>query len=603
MLAASLGLACAEVPNPDIAVGIVARGGDFVVRGDDHLVELLVHEGHVYVANSNLAAGALRLEPDGGLTTTDPGQPYAALIRCTSLAVHAPSDTLYCGADEPFDADVATVRIADISTPGAIRWRGAFELARPSTRDLEVVGDRLLISQFHHGLWTAAIGPDGELAQLNETGVEGNVRVSVAVGDRVVSLLGDVEGPGAELRLLDPTDWSELDRLSLSGPPLGLSADVGGAPRVAVGLGSGGMELVDVEADELRLARLFEPPAVVSAGLVDGEIAAAVTLSGVFAWSIAGLDAGEDPRLFGFGPSGTLAEERAGNMLHGVIHDGEIFTSDWIRVGRWALDPAGEVVDLDVPRGIYVGAEGPVRWRMRNPGALALRVEFWIRREYAFETTIGPGELVEVELPQALRERALADEPVARVFVRAYAPAVPSEGAPLSSTVLTLVQRDPDATLPPATGDRFPALRLAELDLEQTYDFPLAEGSQTIWIWPDCAMIWPQIEDLAWLRRAGVELGRGTPVVLSEFDLEADEFAAQWGLDGLRFGIWGPVAPPDVDETNAAFGDNLYDPFFISEMPGDAMPTDYVIGPDATIRSIERMYRSRWTLVVPWPWT
>jgi hypothetical protein len=602
-------LACAppEPPVTDIVAGITLRDGTMVTT-EDHLVEVVVHEGHLYVANSNLAAGAVRLEPDGTLTLTDEGENYSALIRCTSLTVHAPSDTLYCANDRPFNSAIPTVRIADISTPGRIEWRDSFELEGFGTRDLEVVGDRLLIQQFHEGLWTADISPSGELSGLTDTGVSGNARVSKAIGDRVVTLFGDVEGTGAELRLFSfgragMDDWTELDRMSLSGPPLGLSVDAGGGPRAAVGLGSGGMALIDVEADELRLARMFEPPAVVTQGLVDGPIVAAVTLSGVFAWSLDDADPEVEPRAFGFGASAQAGHKRAGNMLHGLFHEGELITTDWLFVERWALDPDGEIVELDLPRGVYVGPEGPIRWRVRNPGALSVRAEFWANRKPVLEQIIEPGEVVELEIPEQQRNRVLAPEdPSTQMFVRVYDPAVPSNGFPLSSSAIVLVQRDPDATLPPATGDTFPQLRLAELDLEQVYDFPLPEGSQTIWMWPDCAMIWPQLEDLAWLGRQGVDLGRGTPVFIAEFDLESDDFSAQWGLDGIRFGIWGPPAPAEVNEANQAFGDNLYDPFFIPEMPGDAMPTDYVIDEAGTILSIERMYRGPWTLAVPWPW-
>lgn len=609
-------LSCASPEEPqvtDVVVGMTMRGG-VGATPDDHLVELVVHEGHVYVANSNLAAAAMRLEDDGSLTLTDEGKSLHEQIRCTSLAVHAPSDTLFCGTDEPFDAAAATLRIADISTPGRIDWRASFELERLSVRDLEVIGDRLFIQQFHDGVWTAEIAPDGDLSGLVNTGIQGNARVSVAVGDRIVTLFADVDGPGSELRLLsmgsDPTAWTELDRLSLSGPALGLSADAQGAPRVAVGLGSGGMALVDVdlESDELHLAQVFEPPAVVTQGLVDGPIVAAVTLSGVFAWSLSDTDTGtgtgtQEPRAFGFGVSALINPKRAGNMLHGLVHEGEILTSDWLFVERWALDPEGEIVDLDLPRGVYVGPEGPIRWRVRNPSGIPLRVEFWFYRERLLEGVIGPGEVAEFELPEQLRASVLfPSEPSTSLFVRVYDPAMPSGGEPLSSNAIALVHRDPDDAFPPATGDSFPPLRLAELERDETYDFPLPEGSQTIWMWPDCAMIWPQLEDLAWLGRQGIDLGRGTPVLLSDFALESIEFVEQWGLDGARFGIWGPLAPPDVIEANAAYGDNLYDSFFIPAMPGDAMPTDYVIGEDGTIRSIERMYRGPWTLVVPWPW-
>src|SRR5690606_10183013 len=122
-------------------------------------------------------------------------------------------------------------------------------------------------------------------------------------------------------------------------------------------------------------------------------------------------------------------------------------------IERWALDPAGEVVELDVPRGLHVGPKGPIRWRVRNPGGIPLRAEFWLDRRPALEALVPPGEVVELELPESLRIRHLGPgDPTTRMFVRAYDVEVPSEGEPLSTTIMALVQRDPKATLPPATG-------------------------------------------------------------------------------------------------------------------------------------------------------
>jgi hypothetical protein len=604
LLAVFVGLwavACAvpPVPSSDIVAGLRLRSVVGILA-EDHLVELLVHEGHVYAANSNAAVGVVRLDDDGGVTVTDPGIPGGAEIRCTSLAVHAASDTLYCGADAPNQAD-PVVWIADISTPGTVRWRASFALDAEWVRDLEVVGDRLLIHQFHAGLWTAEIADDGGLSQLRDTGVVGNARVSVELGGRIVTLFGDPAGSGSHLRLLDPETWVELDRLALAGPPLGSSRDAGGRARIAVALGSGGMALVDVdlERDRLRVAETLSPPAVVTQALVDGEVAVAVTLSGAFGWDLGA----ESPRMFGFGPAGQLPRTRAGNMLHGLLHDGELLTSDWLAVERWALDPSGEVVELDVPRGIYLAPKGPVRWRMRNPGGQDLRAELWVRDRMLVEAEVEAGATVEIALSGSLRREALrVDDPTNTLILRSYDPAVPSAGKPLAATRLVLVQRDPQATLPPATGDPFPTLAFVDRQLDEVYSFPLAEGSQTIWVLPDCAMIWPQIEDLAWLERSGIDLGRGTPVVIIPFDVEGDQFPQRWGLEGLRFGIWGPPAPAAVNQANANYGDDLYQSFFIQAMPGDAMPTDYVIDGEGRVVSIERMYRGPWTLVSPWPW-
>ena len=290
-------------------------------------------------------------------------------------------------------------------------------------------------------------------------------------------------------------------------------------------------------------------------------------------------------------------------MLHGVFHEGEVLTSDWLYVERWALDPAGEVLTLDVPRGVYLQPEGPVRWLLRNPGQVDLHAELWAERARISAFTVGAGELVEVGLTAEQRAAALApDEPRTNLAVRIYDAEVPDTAEPLSSTSLVLAQRQPDKALPPASGDPFPALTLANEDGEH-YTPPTAGGSQTIWFWPDCAMIWPQLEDVAWLERSGRDLGRGDPILITEFEVVQSGFTRRWALDGATIGMWGDAAT-STNEANAGLGgDDLYwASFFIDTMPGDAMPTDYVIDVDGTIRSIERMYRGPWSLAVAWPW-
>ena len=585
--------------SSELKPGLVLRGGDFATS-IDHLIEMVVHEGHVYVANSSLGVAAMSLDEDGGVTLTDVGSTYEDLRRCTCLAVHAPSDTLYCSADASSTMELGPrVERFDISTPGKVTWRDSLMLEAWNTRDIIVVGDQLLISQFDGGLWTAEVDQQGDLSQLSQTSVEGNVRFVVGVDDRFVALIGDVAGDGSELRLLEAGTFTELDRLPLAGPPLGLSADAEGYSRVGVGLGSGGMAVVAVEGDVLQIEHTLQPPGVVTSGLVSRDLAVAVTLTGVFAYTLGQADG---PRMFGFGPSGQLGMERAGNMLHGLFHDGELLTSDWLWVERWGIDLSGEVVDLDVPRGIFLPPEGPARWRMRNPGEVRLRGELWAGREKLWEVEIDPRDTIDVHISAELRGKLLPpDEPSTLLTVRVHDPLVPSEGRPLSSTVMVVAQRLTDDMIPPAVGDPFPTLMLENIEHE-VYSLPTPGGSQTIWYWPDCGLMWPEIEDLAWLERAGWDLGRGEPILLTNFDVALDGFPERWGLEGVTFGLWGVAAPTAGHENDWIDETDLYMPFFIQDLPGDAMPTDVVVGEDGVVRSVERMYRGPWTLVVPGPW-
>ncbi len=598
-------LACdrqdSSVSSPTPA-GLVMRGSSWATP-DDHLLELLVHQDHVYVANSNYGVSALRLEDDGSLTITTPHTEEFE-PRCTTLALHRASDTLYCAAEwTDLERISPRVSIFDLAEPGVPRLREHFFIEAIATRDIEVVGDRLILDHFDDGLWTAAIGPDGSLSELAQAPVEGNARSSVGVGDdRIVTLFADVEGHGAQLRLHDLA-FEELDRLPLVGPPLGLSADSSGAPRVAVALGSAGLALVDVEADALLIEHELQPPAVVTHALREGDRAVAVTLSGAFAWSLADVEAsdmgeGEPASLFGFAPAGQAGPDREGNMLHGVLHAGELITSDWIYVERWAIDEQGEVVDLDLPRGIYVGPGAPVRWAVRNLAPEPRRVEFRIGDQEVARAELQPAEQRTFELSPEARASLVGDERLVRMFVRVFDP-TNAGPHPDSFSMIVIIQRSPEedpAEGRPAPGDRFPPIAL-QADPETTFFMPTPAGGQSVFFSPDCGMIWSQLEDLAWLERERLNPREGPAVLISWYDIASDGFAERWGLWGATFGHHDVLASPEVRELNAHFGSDLYyDGFFIYDLPGDAMPSDYSVGADGIVRSVERMYYGLWTL-------
>jgi hypothetical protein len=584
-------------PVSDLRPGLHVRGAASL-SPDDHLTELAVHAGHIYAANSWGGIGVLRLEDDGAVTIIDPGDYEYGDLRCTSLAVHRPSDTLYCAGDTPSNVEPRTPGIErfSLAEPGQPERHEALPIMAWSVSDIEVVGDQLLVHQFQDGLWTADIGLDGELSNLVLAPVEGNARTSVVVDDRVITAFADVQGDGTQLRLYAPDGWTEIDRLALAGPPLGMSADADGGSRLAVGLGSGGLALVEVGPDSLSLTRTLQPPAVVTHGLVAGEIAIATTLSGAFAWDLAS----PEPRLFGFGAEGTQGEHRDGNMLHGLLHEGELLASDWTWIERWAIDPTGDVVALDVPRGVHARPDGPVRWQVRNPGPIPLRAEIWHQREHLFDVHAAPGA-TEIEIPFELRTQIGLDEPTVQLNLRVFDVDVASDGQPISTSTFVIVQRAADDPLPPAVGDPFPTVTFADPD-GQLFTVPFAEGTQTIWFTLDCALMWPEVEDIAWRVRSGLDIGPGAAVFLSNTDLVLDGFAAHRSLDGVQLGLYGATAPPEVAEANAAYSEDLYRSFFVPELPGDAVIMDYMINSDATVTSLERTYRGPWSLVVPGPW-
>lgn len=566
---------------------------------DGHLVEMLAHGDHVYTANS-FSLVTMRLDADGGLTLTDNGKDALPHTSCTTLAIHRASETLYCGADGP-SMGAPRIEVFDLSDPAA-PVQGEPFLIEPTTwavRDLEVVGDRLLINQFDAGLWTAEIDEAGQLGALAQTPVEGNVRFTVAVGERLVSLFADLEGPGAELRVLDPTTFAELGRLALEGPPLGLSADVEGAAAVAVALGSGGMAIVDLDGDTLSLRETIQPPAVVSHALLSGDLAYAITLSGAFAYQL-----GEGPpHMFGFGPESSGAYRRDGNMLHGTLHEGELLTSDWTWVQRWQVDPAGSALALDVPRGVFVSPVGPVRWRLRNPGPVALRAEHWFSDRHLFDVDLEPGEVEQVELDVVARATLLQrDEPSVMLSLRVFDPSVDQSGEPVSTSSMMILQRERDSVVPPAVGEKLTTtVTLADID-HDLFELPTPRQVRLVWYSPDCALMWPQFEDLAWHKRRGTDLGWGDPILISSADVSFG-FAHRWGLEVLDFGLYGPQAPPEVDAANAGFGgEDLLSVFIVDLLPGNADVSDYVMDAEGRVLSIERMYRGPWSLVEPAPW-
>jgi hypothetical protein len=580
---------------------------------DGHLVETLVHDGYVYIANSH-GVVTMRLEPDGGLTMTDNGKAVGEFTSCTTVSLHEASGTLYCGADGPSMGD-PRIEVYDLSDPAAPVLRDPF-LIEPITwavRDLEVIGDRLLISQFDAGLWTAQIDELGQLSELTQTTVEGNVRFTVALGDRIVGLFADIEGTGAQLRVLDPETFAVLGSLPLVGPPLGISVDVEGGSSLAVALGSGGMVIVDLDGDSLSVREHLQPPAVVSHALLSspavgspgGELAFAITLSGVFGYELGDASQGEEPRMFGFGPESSGTVDRTGNMLHAVLHEGELLTSDWTWVQRWTVDPGGEALALDVPRGVYVPPLGPVRWRLRNPGPIALRAEHWVGDHRVHSVELGPGAVETVELDVIARTSILErDDPSVTIALRVHDPSVDSSGTPVSISSLKILQRDPDNPLPPAVGEKLTTtVTLADINYE-LFELPVDPPRRVYLVWytPDCALMWPEFEDLAWHVRSGIDLGQGDPIYISPNDAKHG-FAQRWGLEAVEFGLYGHEAPPEVDEANAASGvEDLLGVFIVAELPGNADVSDYVLDADGTVLSIERMYRGPWSLAEPAPW-
>ena len=595
---------CAEPEPEPLLVSETVQGlrllGSESATPIDHFVELLVHEGHVYVANSGFGLAVMRLEPDGGLTVTEVGinpdhVPEDQWVRCTTLALHAASDTLYCASDSPIFAP--ELLVYDVSIPGTPVLRERVLLEQWTIRDLEVVGETLLLAAFEDGLWSAPLSDGGQPGPLEQR-ASGNARLLARVGSRVVLGLADVQGPGTQLRVLDPVDWTELDRLELDGPLLGLAADSSGAPRLAVAQGSLGVALVDLDGDALALRRRLEVQGVATAGLLSAadDLTLAITLSGAFAFT----DDGE--RLFGFGPESAGAYERTGNMLHAVLHAGELLTSDWTFVERWAIDREGEAATLDLPRGVYVQPGEPARWRMRNVGGIDLRVEFWFRGEHRFEFLVpaNSSDIYSLDV-ETIAAQMPADDVRLPLVVRIHDPAVAREGEPLAISSFVIAWPEPGVDMPPAPGELLPSVVVADPE-GQLFDLAkLGEPRRVVLYSPGCPLMWPALEDLSWLAVHGRDdLLRGRPLFVTDTDV-THNIAAPWAALGVEFGLFGSEAPPEVDATNGPrVGENLFSAMVVDAIPGDALASDYELDGDGRVIAIERSYQGPWSLAVPW---
>src|SRR5690606_34628768 len=99
------------------------------------------------------------------------------------------SDTLYCASDSPIFAP--ELLVWDLSIPGTPVLRERVLLEQWTIRDLEVVGETLLLAAFEDGLWSAPLSDGGQPGPLEQR-ASGNARLLARVGQRVVLGVADV---------------------------------------------------------------------------------------------------------------------------------------------------------------------------------------------------------------------------------------------------------------------------------------------------------------------------------------------------------------------------------------------------------------------------
>lgn len=576
-----------------------------------HLVELLIDDELIYVANSNDTFAIYSMRDDGGLELIlDHPTGVIGERRCTTLAMHTPTQSLYCGNDEYlgiFRYDVsdprAPVRDGDDFNPPLIGLR---------VHDMLVIGDRLVMARYENGLATAQIGPDGRLSSLREQPGVGNVRkLDVDAAGRLWALTVDRGLLVLDADADDPTTWNERWQLELDGPALGLGVE---GSRAAVGLGSAGLAIVELdEALGLAQTHALVPPGVVSAADIHGDAAVAVTLLGAFLYDLRDVDEWpEDPRdeqpraAFDDGGARLAGYVLAGPWDHpggeGAMLDGtlverggavELITSDWTWVERLAIDLDGFPAAVDVRRGEYLAAEDEqVAIHLRNPTPFVRRVELQLlTAETWIDVELEPRSTAQVELPS---ESFAIDTPQL-VLMRVY-----DGDEVVDRPGVTVLRRSPIDAAPvlehgrPAPGQGFPQVTLATGWPGEITPLPIpAPGvrQRVVFYGIDCAAMWPEIEDLLWRVRAGL-LAPDEVVLASHVDPTVEGAFDRWGLDDANWGYFEPfVLPPDIAALNPY--ENLYeDGFVIYELPAAAHhPTDYVIDDDGTVVAVEREYR------------
>ncbi|MFV8755869.1 hypothetical protein ACNOYE_35400 [Nannocystaceae bacterium ST9] len=574
-----------------------------------HLAQIAALDDRwVYVANSNDVLAVYELsasEPAAWAGPEDPladwphvgepqGQPGLELrldraegvdeVRCTTLAVHAPTRSLYCGSD-----DGRGLARFDLAQPD----RPSLDLPTWSpeplhVRDLAVVGDRLWLARYDRGLSSVSIDAQGRLGVLEDLELAGNFR-RLASDDqgRIWALTQD---RGLLVLAVDELGVTEIAGAPLEGPPLDLAVH---ANEAIVGLGSAGARILALsDAGTLESIASLRPPGVVSAVDLRDDVAAVVTLTG--AWIYDRRDRSVEPRPAGFRNSGAWHfGERTGSMLYAGFVGGDLLVTDWTWVERFAVDPSGEVTGVDLPRAVYVASDAAsVEVPLRNVGGFEQRVDVYGLGGEAIESFVLAPFVDEVRSYPADRFEIAVPE---------FLTFLVHEGDGVIAKLSTVVLRRPsDADLPlavhgkPAPGQAFPAVALGQGPKESMTPLwlPLPGVRQRVVFYgSDCVAMWPEVEDVAW-RVASGELGSGTAVLAAHQNVLTDGVIARWALEGVPWGVFGPA---ELGEALVGLNPwtELYDQGFgLPELPGAAYhPTDYEIDEQGEVVLVEREYR------------
>lgn len=545
-------------PVPSVRSGLAETGRagiDLRTGASPHLGRLVVQGATAYVANSFDGIAAFQLGEGGRVTLAKEERMAPGVPRCTTIALHPASSTLFCAA-----ADRSGPALGETTSPiAAYRVGGpeVFSLRSPSAVRLEafvaalhVHGDRLLLATFDHGMLQAPISADGSLGAITALPRSGDAVALASAGDLLAQLDRD-----AGLRLWRVTASAiepEGEAAALDGPPLAVTMD---GTTIGVALGSRGAAVYAAAAARPTLLTTLHPPCSAVSIALRGDLAAVGCMDGLYlyAWR-------EDPRhLRGFVPARTASLDLA-------FAGDALVATDWTDLTSLRADPAGESVHALLPRGRYVRPGEDLTVPLVNPGAVPLHVDLTLSPASRSlpSVTLAPGATTTVLIPSALLARG---RETAALQARSREASAGSEG---TRTVLRVASSDDPA---PPIGAAFPPLESERGQAPVT--LPLTGRRQVIVFNNDtCVALWPELQDLAWLARHPMN-----PVAPSVMLVTNDnpDFIAHWRLEALA-----TLVRSDSYTLHEGH-------FRVDGIPG-AWHTEYFVDERGVVREVERVY-------------
>ena len=356
--------------------------------------------------------------------------------------------------------------------------RGAAEGGREHEagfRDAAIHGEGLYLAAVHRGLLRRAVSPDGSLGAATQV-LDGTI-TGVAEADGAVLALE--RGVG----LVIVPDEGPAERVPLPGPALEVRVRDG---RAVVALGSQGVAVVDLATRAVR--HLPTGCMTGSADLGDGVLVAGCR-QGLRVYTL--------PDEGGLGPptgSSRALYSEADVMVRGA----ELLSLDWWLLARFEFDGAErDPLDVDVPQGWTLAPGWSLRYEVHNPFDVPRR---------AGDIVVPPLTRAWLAVGPSSEERTLA---------------LDSEFSRRRGEV--------SLTIAPVDDGR--------AALGQPFPLPIP-GARVYVLQTDCALQWPEVEDLLWLRAHG-GFGDGRPI---EVLLLADELS---DFDWYR-AAWSPLPLPPM---------------------------------------------------------